>query len=201
MNGLYVTLGNDGGIWIGKPNKTSSTTSTVYKEASGVVEPLFQAASNADGVSSTFKLVVVGYNGSILLSNRTNDEPGTWTKVKQASQSLSGVAYGGGKWVAVGNKNLVLTSNDGTTWTERQGAFPGADWTWIEYGNGTFVACGGATVAGQGVGAIMFSTDGGLTWTKGNSGTKSLLQSIAYSPTLNMFVAVGNNGSIVSVKG
>jgi hypothetical protein len=200
MNGLYVTLGNDGGIYIGKPNKTSSTTSTVYKEASGVVEPLFQAASDANGTTSTFKLVVVGYNGSILLSNRTNDNPSTWSKVHQASQSLSGVAYGGGLWVAVGNRNLVVTSTNGTTWTERQGAFSGADWTWIEYGNGQFVACGGATAAGRGVGTIMFSTNG-INWTRGNSGTTNLLQSIAYSPTLNMFVAVGNNGTIVSVKG
>jgi hypothetical protein len=196
---FYITLGNDGGIWTGKPN-TTTNTSPLYKESSGVTEALYQAACDSVDTSGAFKVVVVGTAGSILLSNRNGNANGTWTKVKQASGGLEGVAYGGGKWVAVGSNNKVLTSADGSNWTETTGAYKGAQWNWITYGNGKFVAVGSADVAGKSIGAVMYSTDG-ITWTKGNSGTSNHLQSVAYSPTLNVFVAVGNNGSIVSVNG
>jgi hypothetical protein len=298
---LYLTLGQNGGIWNGKPN-TVTNTNDLVKESSGVSEALYEAASNAPipttdvtftassysgsgttgvfryvteqvgggsetvvsgtnqvatlagvgwfitgtGVTNgritsktstlvststagstvtrtyavtfvvsagsfsssasyqfvpTFKVVVVGTAGSILLSYRDGDATGTWTKVKQASSGLEGVAYGNGNWVAVGQNNLVLTSTDGNTWTESRGAFPGAQWNWIAYGNGKFVAVGSGTVNGASVGAVMFSTNGGASWTRGNSGTTNHLQSVAYSPTLNVFVAVGNNGAIVTVNG
>lgn len=196
---LYITLGNNGGIWTGKPNAVTGT-GVLHKEASGVTEPLYQAATDSDGTQSTFKVVVVGTGGSILLSNRTDDQSGTWAKVHTASRGLCGVAYGNGIWVAVGFGNTVLTSTNGSTWTARTGAMAASDWLWIEYGNGQFVAVGGATVNGQAIGTIMYSTDG-ITWTKGNPGTSNTLQSVAYSPDLNIFVAVGNNGSIVTAKG
>lgn len=197
---FYITLGNDGGIWIGKPN-TVTNTSPLVKENSGTTEGLYQAACDSTDTSGSFKVVVVGTSGGIYLSNRTGDGPGgTWTKVHQASSELEGVAYGNGRWVAVGRNNLVVTSTNGTTWTESKGAQATAMWNWLAYGAGKFVAVGGGTVNGQSVGAVMYSTDG-LTWTKGNAGTSSHLQSVAYSPTLNVFVAVGNNGAIVTVKG
>lgn len=197
---FYITLGNDGGIWIGKPNTTTGS-GVLRKEASGVVEVLYQAACDNEDTSGAFNVIVVGQSGSILRSQRNGDDPGTWTKVHQASYGLEGIAYGGGKWIAVGKNNLVVTSTNGTTWTESRGAYSGAQWNWLAYGNSKFVAVGSATVGGQSVGAVMYSDDGGLKWIKGNAGTSSHLQSVAYSPTLNVFVAVGNNGAIVTVKG
>jgi hypothetical protein len=63
------------------------------------------------------------------------------------------------------------------------------------------VAVGQVTVNGQSKAAMMYSEDQGVTWIKGNPGTTKPLQSIAYSPQLNKFVAVGDNGVIVTVNG
>lgn len=196
---FYITLGNDGGIWIGKPN-TITGDGPLSKESSGVVEVLYQAACDNEDTSGSFNVVVVGQGGSILRSQRTGSSSGTWTKVHQASSGLEGIVYGGSKWVAVGKNNLVVTSTNGTTWTESKGAQSGAQWNWMAYGNGKYVAVGSATIGGQSVGVVMYSTDG-VTWTKGNAGTSSHLQAVSYSPELNVFVAVGNNGAIVTVKG
>jgi len=178
-----------------------STVTRTYEVTLVVTSGSFSSSSSYQFIP-TFKVVVVGTAGSILLSYRDGDATSTWSKVHQATNGgLEGVAYGDGKWVAVGSNNKVLVSTNGSSWTQSTGSFPGAQWNWITYGNGTFVAVGSATVNGQSLGAVMYSSDGGATWTKGNSGTKSHLQSVAYSPNLNKFVAVGNDGAIVTVNG
>lgn len=200
MAQLYLTIGQNGGIWSGKPNAVTGT-GTIYLETSGVTEPLYQAASNASTTTSTFKVVVVGQSGDILSSNRNGDSTSTWTKVHTASKPLQAVAYGNGIWVAGGNGNLVLHSANGTTWTEAQGAVKtSTTWAWAAYGNGKFVMVGTKTLQGNQVGAAQYSTDG-ITWTEASTGAQHPLQSVAYSPDLNVFVAVGNNGTIVSVNG
>ena len=200
MAQLYLTLGQNGGIWSGKPNAVTGT-GTIYLETSGVTEPLYQAASNASLTTSTFKVVVVGQSGDILLSNRTGDAPSTWSTVHTASKPLQAVAYGNGMWVAGGNNNLVLHSSNGTSWTEAQGAVKtSTTWAWAAHGNGKFVMVGTKTLQGKPVGAAQYSTDG-INWTEATTGAQDPLQSIAYSPDLNVFVAVGDNGTIVSVDG
>jgi len=200
MTTLYLTLGASGGIWTGKPNAQTGT-GVLHKETSGTSESLYQSAASNVTTTSTFKAVVVGYGGSILLSNRVGNNTGTWATVHSATQPLLAVAYGNGHWVAAGNNNLVLTSSNGSTWTEKAGAVKGAQWTWAAYGNGTFVVVGGFINKGKDTGVVMFSTDNGATWTRGNAGGASHLQSVAYSPQLNVFVAVGTDGSLVSVNG
>jgi len=200
MAQLYLTLGQNGGIWSGKPNAVTGT-GTVYLETSGVTEPLYQAASNASTTTSTFKVVVVGQSGDILSSNRNGDLTSTWSTVHTASKPLQAVAYGNSMWVAGGDNNLVLHSTDGTTWTEAQGAVKtSTTWVWASYGNGKFVMVGTKTLQGKQVGAAQYSTDG-INWTEASTGAQYPLQSVAYSPDLNVFVAVGNNGTIVSVNG
>lgn len=192
---LYFTTGTNGGIWTGKPNKRTAT-GVLNREESGVTEALYGAAAS-DGDGTNFQIVVVGIQGSILLSNRVGVSAGTWTKVHQAAGPLYAVAWGNDIWVAVGKDNLVYRSTDGSTWTQVKGAFPGATWNWVAYGGGQFIAVGGAIVNGQSVGAMMSSTNG-ISWSRLNSGTTSTLQGVAYSPTLNKWVAVGDNGTIVS---
>jgi hypothetical protein len=199
MTTLYLTLGQSGGIYTGKPNSVTGS-GTLHKESSGTSEALYQAASDASPTTSTYKVVVVGNAGSILLSNRNGLNTGTWTTVHTAPEALYGVAYGNGRWVAVGHNNRVVVSYDGTTWTESKGAQPGAGWNWITFGNGKFVAVGGQVINGVDTGVAMYSSDG-TTWTKAGTGAKYHLQSVAYSPELNVFVAVGTNGSLVSVNG
>lgn len=197
---FYITTGTNGGIWIGKPNSLTNPN-PLTREVTGVTETLYQVASDLTANVSTFKVVTVGVEGSILLSVRTGNQSSTWTKVKTASQPLVGVAYGNGHWVACGSKNTILTSTNGSTWVERKGAVKTADWQWMAYGNGTFIACGTMKSMGTDIGVIQYSTDDGTTWTQGNAGGASPLNAIAYSPELNVFVAVGDKGSIVSVQG
>lgn len=179
---------------------TGSTVTRTYDTSVVIQSGTFSVSSSYTFIPTT-KIVVVGTGGSILLSNRNGTNPGTWQTVHSAGTPLFGIAYGNGSWVAVGQGNKVLTSTDGYTWTTRVGAQKSSDWQWITYGNGTFVAVGGAVVNGQEIGTVMFSTDGGVTWTRGNSGSKKSLSSIAYSPELNKFVAVGVGGAIVTVDG
>jgi hypothetical protein len=190
-------------IYRGKPD---GTTPLVPEDTGGGYAITAIAANNNTISGGTFTAVAVTSGGHILKSTRNGDAAGTWTNVANLPAALEGVAYGNGHWVAVGQPNAVYTSTNATTWTKTKGAISGAVWSWVTYGNGKFVAVGGAvhTQANgnlESKGVIQYSTDNGATWTLGNAGTKNVLTSIAYSPTLNKFVAVGYNGTIVSVNG
>ena len=196
---LYLTFGANGGIWAGKPN-TDTGPATLRKESSGTTDMFYQAASDNDITKSTYNVLVVTDGGKILKSVRTSSNTGTWSTVYTASTPLYALATDGTTWVAGGTDNNITVSDNTTSWTQGQGAVRGAVWNWAAYGNGKFVMVGYKTVNGIRQGAVQYSSNG-IGWTEGNPGTKSVLQSIAYSPTLGMFVAVGANGATVQVKG
>ena len=190
---LYLTAGTNGGIWIGKPN-TETSSGVLTKEDSGTTEALYQAATNMT-TASTYQVVIVGEGGGIFLSNRTGEAPSTWTKVHQDTKPLFACAYGNGVWIAAGENNTILSSSNGTTWTARTGPIKDANWRWAEYGAGQFIVVGGPPTIDKGY--IMSSPDG-VTWTRLESGVKKNLQAIAYSPELNTFAVVGNDGTILT---
>jgi hypothetical protein len=91
---------------------------------------------------------------------------GTWTRVENpafSNVSVSGIAYGGNKFVAVGYNRQIAYSADGISWT----AVANTGFTTtqygnnnifdIAYGNGKFVAVGGSN-------QMAYSTDG-INWT------------------------------------
>jgi hypothetical protein len=200
---LYLTFGANGGIWAGKPN-TDTGPEALHKEASGTSDMFYQAASDNDITKTNYNVLVVTGGGKILKSQRTGSSTGTWSIAYNGGTPLYALAYGelaSPVWISGGQNNTVVYSTDQTNWYVVPGAVRGAQWSWAAYGNGTFVMVGFKTISGVRQGAVQYSNDGGITWTEANPGTKSILQSIAYSPTLNMFVAVGANGAIVQVKG
>jgi len=70
------------------------------------------------------------------------DSATSWTARASGTWAwLSGVTYGNGTFVAVGEGGVILTSPDGVTWTKRAS---GTENTLhgVTYGNGTFVAVG-----------------------------------------------------------
>ena len=76
--------------------------------------------------------------------------------------NFSGVTYGNGKFVAVGNDGNITTSTNGVNWTTP--ITVGSifhDWTNICYGNGKFVVVGDR---GYNDGYVTTSTDG-ENWT------------------------------------
>jgi hypothetical protein len=120
------------------------------------------------------------------------------------NSDVSGIAYGDGKFVAVGGGGGKMTySEDGINWTMVSStSFGGAFIDAIAYGNGRFVAAasgGGFANPGQmahstdGINwtAIPAGTDNGTTSTFANS-INSTISSIVWSG--DKFVAVGKNG-------
>ncbi|MBI5057082.1 MAG: hypothetical protein HZB61_10760, partial [Nitrospirae bacterium] len=110
----------------------------------------------------------------------------------QSRDSLSGgnlisVAYSGSVFVVVGNTGTILTSPDGTIWTQRTSGTtsPLND---ITYGGNIFVAVGTN-------GTILTSPDG-TTWTQRTSGTANFITGVTYGG--NIFVAVGTNGTVLT---
>jgi hypothetical protein len=101
-----------------------------------------------------------------------------WRNPLPQGNSLNGVTYGNGRFVAVGNAGTILTSPDGVTWTQRDSGVA-QNLNGVAYGNGLFVAVGET---------ILISPDS-VTWTAPNPQTHYFLSAVAYGN--GNFVAVG----------
>ncbi len=100
---------------------------------------------------------------------------------------LSGVEYGAGLFVAVGDGGTILTSPDGETWTTR--TTPTTQILWgLKYGCGRFVVA-----AHNGV--ILTSIDG-INWELSESGVTAHLTDVAFAG--ETCVVVGNFNTILT---
>ena len=92
----------------------------------------------------------------------------TWTEAEDLPSTIrwQGVAYGGGKFVAVASYDYsaIAYSSDGITWTKAKGYVDGP-WHLVAYGNGTFVAVASTTRTQDATNYAAYSTDG-VTWVK-----------------------------------
>lgn len=97
---------------------------------------------------------------------------------------LNAVAYGAGRFVAVGYNTTVLVSSDGLSWTSRKDGLPDLGQLYdIAFGQGLFIATGKT-------GNILTSTDG-LWWKQKTLDTRRELHGIAYGD--GRFVIVTND--------
>jgi len=87
-----------------------------------------------------------------------------------------------GMFVTVGHSGTILTSSDGTSWTERTSG-TSMSLRGVTYGNGMFVTVGDR-------GTILTSSNG-TSWTGKNSGTSVDLREVTYGNGL--FVTVGRS--------
>jgi len=81
------------------------------------------------------------------------------------SNSWNGIAYGNGKYVAVGDSGYTAYSTDGVNWTQKQ-IVNFTSLNKIAFGNGKFVAVGKGTEIGSTntyYGNIIYSSDG-INW-------------------------------------
>jgi hypothetical protein len=85
-----------------------------------------------------------------------------WRNPLPQGNSINSVAFGNGRFVAVGDFGTVLTSTDGLSWSV-QDPLGGPGLRKVTYGNGLFVSVGDA-------GTILTSSDGS-NWTAQVSGT------------------------------
>jgi hypothetical protein len=91
------------------------------------------------------------------------------------SQFYLNIAYGDGKFVAVGRDGKAAYSQDGENWTAVVDSKFGGDIIHgITYGGGKFVAVGD-----NGNGAAAYSPDG-ITWTAGRKFGDSFFKGVAY---------------------
>ena len=102
------------------------------------------------------------------------------------SNDLFAVCFAAGRFVAVGDRGTILTSQDGLEWTIRASGTEAA-LKGVAHSAGGWVAVGAR-------GTILTSADGGA-WAQAGSGASEELESVAKG--VSGWVAVGQNGAIV----
>ncbi len=138
--------------------------------------PDFKAEKGKKGLFSNYFLVEMAFFHFSALGKNGK----TWEKRGQEKNLF----------IAVGDNGTILTSPNGTTWTDVSPTYTNALYG-IAYGNNQFAAVGSN-------GIILTSPDGS-NWTKRSSGTTQTLREITYGD--NRFVAVGDNSTIVTGTG
>ncbi|GAB4030467.1 T9SS type A sorting domain-containing protein [Spirosoma jeollabukense] len=172
-NGLYVVVGDNSTI-LTSPDGNTWTARYVYTPSPVALRGVTYSGN---------QFVAVGYGGIVLTSpNGLN-----WTmRQTNSGAALEDVAYGNGKYVAVGGypSNAKLTSTDGITWTSQLPGY-GMDYTMydITYGNGQFVAVGYY--------GVILTSPNGSTWTKRDIGILDTMLGVVYAN--NQFITVGTS--------
>jgi hypothetical protein len=107
---------------------------SVTHGANGFVAVGGDPTTTATGIPSSSPLIVTSTDGA------------TWRRVELAPQvgSLFQVAYGNGRYVAVGGSSntwegISLFSTDGVNWTDTSRESPGHNWAGVVFGSGYFV--------------------------------------------------------------
>jgi len=176
--GNVVAVGNSGTIVVTADAKTWTLAT------SGVPQDLEDVA-----YSPTLGLyAAVGAEGRVV----TSPDGNTWTPRFTPTESrLFAVAWVPfcSRFVAVGSNGAIITSTDGITWSF---VFTGVQWSLL----GIAANTGAIVVVGE-AGTILASFDGS-TFLSGGTLTTDALHDIEYSPELNQWLAVGENGTALS---
>lgn len=133
------------------------------------------------------RAVAVGTGTTICVSD---DGGVTWSPSSVPPGSdLNDIAWSGGVFCAVGDGDLILTSANGTSWTQRTAAFAQnlRGITWVA---GRFVAVGTSQL-------ILTSTNG-VTWTRRGVSSVKLPTLHGVRAFRGLLVAVGDGGDILT---
>ena len=152
--GQFFATGSDSSA-----NQGAVATSTDGISWSGT--NLESGANYSSVVFDGEKFLMVGSPGSLFISTNSSTWTNLATRIFSPAESLRGVAFGAGTFVAVGNQGLLANSRDGKNWhrlpapaTAPTPTGPAAvQFTAIAYGNGKFVASGSG-------GVVQISPDG-----------------------------------------
>ena len=197
--GKLTVLETAGTFVTGRAYRITSLGNTVFTSigaAANLVGTYFVATGNGGATTGTATPVanhLVAISSSTTVNAYSTNGGVTWTAGGSLPGGISGtavsVAYGDGRWVALGSGGAsAYSTNGGVSWVAG-GAVGSGTYTSIAYGQGVFVAITtGATTT-------RISTDGGVTWTAGGAlPASSTWISIAYGA--NKFVAVSSSGTV-----
>lgn len=216
---LFAAVGAGGAI------VTSPDGVTWTKRVSGTITDDFHDVAWGGG-----RFVAVGRPSAPVFPHAakimTSEDGVTWVNRTASSVGhLTGVAWNGSLFVAVGPMGTILTSPDGAVWTaqaspvqslagvfaggnrlvaigdfgEAMTSTDGVNWTRSEgfhEQNFLGVTWTGSYFVGVGVGGSIMSSADGLTWLKRASGTQETLFSVAWSG--GQLVAVGAKSTILT---
>ena len=179
LNGVYVAVGNGGGVF-------RSADAGHWAAATTFLPDIISAVTHDSSrfLAASFNTIFTSADGN------------TWSATPLNLVGLGGIgsiAYGGGRYVAVGGPGLILTSSDAVNWgvvpSNLPASFQGVPGlSSVTYGGGKFVAVGYH-------GAIVSSIDG-QAWTVVGNGDASLnFLGVTYGSS-GGFVAVGFQGAI-----
>ena len=171
VNGQFIAVGNGGMIF-------TSADGLAWTQRSS--NPLGLGDFNAVAAGNS-GFVAVGVNGQIASS----PDGQTWTKRDSGSAgALSGIVFGGGKYVAVSSTfGMVHSSTNG------------ADWTNVLVANFNAVAYDGSQYVAVGNGGAVRTSPDALVWTTRTSGQTVNVNGVAAGA--GALVAVGNTGLII----
>ena len=157
----------------------------LVRAGGGLTSPLGRTGMGLRSVAaSAERFVAVGEQGTIAHSSDGN----RWVEARfNATENwLSDVAWGGGRFVAVGGYRVVYSS-DGDRW-QRSSSDDMGDLESVAWGNGRFVAVGDN-------GTIAHSRHGSRWRRVRNEATRADLEGVTWGG--GRFVAVGSDGTIV----
>lgn len=141
----------------------------VATDPSGTADPQ-QVMTSADGITWT---------------RRTTNNNRQWTAVRWSDVDA--------KFIAIAQTGSgVMTSPDGVVWTAVNSAANANTWQGItETPAGRLVAVADTAFVGN---QVMYSDDGGATWTATAAAASRAWTDVVYSPELEIFVAVASDG-------
>ena len=187
-------------------NGNETITGSLQVNGNETITGLLTAPFNdlTSGSTSSGFYVAVGLNdasngGGPTILYSTNGTTWNTTSGINFGYSGFGVAYGNGRWVAVGNDsafgggNTLLTSTDGINWTTTTGTKFANTGNRVAYGNGRWVAVGNDSGTGGG-NTLLTSTDG-INWTT-TTGTKFAYSGNDVAYGNGRWVAVGNDSIV-----
>lgn len=126
----------------------------------------------------------------------TSTDGTTWTEKAAIPHNLRDVAFGDGKFVAVGRPGKIMVSDDnGASWQTIVPVYPDKKSYYLQsitYADDKFVAVGMGSDTGQDRGGIMTSADG-VNWEFPYTDANNYIRDVAYGG--GNFVAVGGKDS------
>lgn len=115
------------------------------------------------------------------------DGSSTFTGVSVPKSTYKSVCYGNGLFVAVGSSGIILTSEDGMTWTQQTSGVT-TNLNSVSYGDGLFVVVGDSET-------VLISWDG-ITWNQVTFKTGNFYDFCDVTYGYDRFIIVGVGGTI-----